>query len=157
MNPILERLLPKDSPWIEYGQYALTKSDRAKSGYSKKRLSELDIRMGFEGRLVKDPLKIHPFMAGYILTWEPDGHLYYESVQTGNKVKTLITVQRIVDYYELITRIEKEGILPPLPTGIKGDGKLLNYSLENYSPIAYLNYKYKTFNEWWEAAQRGEF
>lgn len=148
MNPILERLVPKDSPHVEYGTYSLEPSTRSKTGYTKKRLSELDLATKSYNKIVRDPLKILPFMTGFTLSWAADGFLEYTSVQTGRTTKTIITKQRIKDFYELITRMDKEKILPPLVNGIKGNGEKLNYNPEIYSPLAQINQNYTDYDSW---------
>lgn len=162
MNPMLERLMPPNSPYIEYAYYTLTASTRAKSGYTKRRIDKQflpDIKDTYRGmmlgtdKVVRDPLKILPFMAGYVLTWNHKGFLTYTSVSTGKQTETIITKQRLKDYYELVDTIEESKTLPPLVIGVKGNGEKLNYSPEMYSPLAEINQKFLDFNSWWAEVQ----
>ena len=106
-----------------------------------------------EGNVNPGILKIYPFIAGYTMRWESDGRLSYTSVQTGRTEVTEITVQRIKDFFELVSQVDSTGILPPLAVGIKPNGEKLNYDINDYSPIRDINLKYKKLDEWLAAVK----
>ena len=83
-------------------------------------------------------MKLLPFVVGYSLDWR-GGDLYYQRLPSGQLpagpwVKSVVTKQGIVDYYELVDGMLAPGTndLPPRPTNLKPDG-----SGEGYDPCSY--------------------
>lgn len=74
------------------------------------------------------PFKVLPFLIGYGLEWR-GGNLYFRKLATGSTrpkgpwVKSLVTKQGILDYYQLVDKLDQEGMeeLPPRPTNILPD------------------------------------
>ncbi len=68
------------------------------------------------------PLKITPFNRVYDLTWNKDGHLYYQTDGLDTPVKTAITGEGIKAFYESLTEQRRDGTLGPRPTAKAVDG-----------------------------------
>jgi hypothetical protein len=158
-NEMVERLMPKYNsaefnrlrPYLEIVFYQMVKSKMGNVYKKRLKVTEEEFRdmadtYGFgwkEGNVNPGVLKIYPFIAGYTLRWEKDGRLSYTSVQTGNSYTTEITAERIRDYFELVSRIEETGKLPPKVVGVKPNGERLNYDINDYSPIKEINDTYE--------------
>lgn len=158
-NEMVERCLPKYNtpefnrirPNVEIVFYEMVMSKNGNLYKKRLKCSEDEFRSmidtkGYgwrQGNVNPGILKIYPFIAGFTLAWESDGRLSYTSVQSGKKFTTEITIQRIKDYFELVSQIDETGLLPPRVKGIKPDGTPLNYDINSYSPIAEINDKYE--------------
>ncbi len=90
-----------------------------------------------EGQVYVSPLKILPFATGYVLNWDTDtGMLTYTSTEEGAEtMSTMISRDRIQEYYERISKISDSEWLGPRPLTLKGDGEKANYSICGYCPL----------------------
>lgn len=167
-NEMVERCLPKYGterfnqlrPHFELVFYQMVRSKN--NNVYKKRLKITEEKFqdmikeyGYgwqEGNVNPGILKIYPFIAGYTLRFDNEGFLHYTSVQTGETYKTIISIQRIKDFFELVSQVDITGKLPPRVIGCKPDGTPLNYDVNDYSPISEVNnlYEKKGLDVWLE-------
>lgn len=141
---MMNRLLPRygTPEWdrlVKYAQPKYSKWVMSRSGNMYKKEIPFEEfkpeRQGYnEGDYSAYFLKLLPFIAGFTLAWGPNGRLTYTSVQTGISQETPITREGIKNYYEMISRIDETGILPPSPTNIKADGSK-SYDHAKYCPV----------------------
>lgn len=148
-NEMVDRLMPR---------YGTAEFERLKENFEtsfykmvvskkgnkyRKRIKEEEFKAGRygwqEGDVNAGMLKIYPFTAGFKLGYNKEGFLQYTSIQTGKTYDTPITVQRIKDFFELVSKVDETGELPPRTTGCKPDGTKLNYDINDYSPIGQIN------------------
>jgi hypothetical protein len=81
--------------------------------------------------------KVLPFMQGFELGWNDKQQLMYRPVGSGDSAwkYTLITIDGIRQYYELVSTMETTDRLPPCPKNIEADGKVGGYSICDYCPL----------------------
>lgn len=166
-NEMVDRLMPryKSEDWnrlkdcFEAAYYKMVVSKKGNKYRKRIKLSEFEAgKYGWnEGEVNCGMLKIYPFTAGFKLEFNSMGFLEYTSVQTGQTKRTPITIQRIKDFFELVSRIDETKMLPPVSHGAKPDGSRLNYSVNDYSPIGDINLKYpgpEGLDKWLEEVKK---
>lgn len=89
------------------------------------------------------PMKLLPFLVGFELQWR-GGDLYYRRIASGQDVlpglwvKSIVTKQGIVDYYEAVDAMTVEGVeaLPPRPVNLVPDGSSAGYNACDYCALS---------------------
>lgn len=142
MNPIIKNLLPKEgqakSEFIQYGYYEQIDSNRAKSGKSKRKISETEYeirRVSGDSRVFRDAVKVLPFAVGYVLDFSAEGYLTYTSSLTGETRESIVKKDQLIEYYEYLSKLVETRKLGPRPLTLKADGNPENYSKCDYCPL----------------------
>lgn len=146
-NQMLDRILPKYgtpkyNQFREYFEESYYRTVRSRNGnnYTKRIeraefLKDKDNYGWEEGQVSAGVLKLLPFVIGYTLGWTEDGYLTYTSTLTGETNKTIISQDRLKEYYERVSKMDETKDLGQRPLTLKGDGTDANYSNCQYCPI----------------------
>ena len=84
------------------------------------------------GGFLKDIL---PFEQGFELQWTEGGQLKYRPIGDGPWKYTIITVDGIKKYYNLVASLKDNKELPAPPTNLNPDGTKGKFSLSAYCPL----------------------
>lgn len=126
------------APGSEYFQYVFTNL----VGGKKQNITEEQYVAAMKSRLPNLAVeararKYKPFVQGFYLFWDAEGFLNYQALAEGETtfpaVKTVITVNRILEFYNKVPQVPSLERLE-VPTTIKADGKKESWSLCSYCP-----------------------
>lgn len=102
-----------------------------------------------------EPRKIVPFKLGFILTTDDDGFISYSVVgREQQPVKSIVSVQRVKDYYEFVARMAETKNLGPRPQNLTATGAKASWSFCSYCPIKPTCDAHESdFDTWLQAAK----
>lgn len=99
--------------------------------------------------------KVLPFRVGFTTRWNDSDELEYNLLRKdGSWTTTIITSQRIHDYYAYVSEMLPNKILGPRPVNLEADGSDGGFDPCGYCPMkAICEQKENDFDDWMSAAQ----
>ena len=120
---------------------------------------EYKIRKDKGGNEHVDPFKIMPFRIGFELRFEPgkdvqEAAIQFRQIGTREWTTSLVSRQRIADFYDFVSKMETEKRLGAKPKALKVDGHKENYSPCDYCPaMKEICNEHRTFDKWYKAVR----
>lgn len=102
-----------------------------------------------------EPRKVVPFKLGFVLTTDEEGFIHYSVVgREEQPIKSIVSVQRIKDYYEFVSRMVQDKTLGPRPQNLTAQGDKASWSFCSYCPLKSTCDAHESdFDTWLQAAK----
>lgn len=103
-----------------------------------------------------EPRKIVPFKLGFVLTTDEEGFIHYSVVgrESEQATKSIVSIQRIQDYYEFVSGMVEKKTLGPRPQNLGPTGEKVSWSFCSYCPLKSTCDTHESdFDTWLQAAK----
>jgi len=133
---ITKKLFPSygeaGSEFMEWTYYEI---DRG----SKRKVDEVEWSRIPDSHRVAEAKKLLPFKRGFELQWGAEGQIQFRRVNSQDKwFDTVITAERITQYYQSILSMEAKNTLGPIPKNVGPDGRSTSWKFCDYCPLKHV-------------------
>lgn len=125
---------------IQYRYYRLGKINARSGKPTKHKITREEYLQGGQGAIA-DPVKILPFLQGFLLQLDERGQLYYKPAEQPKAgwQQSIVNIEGIQRFYEFVSEMDHYGKVPKEVLNLTATGKKMGWTMKDYSDLGDLD------------------